>query len=68
MRIADAITERVRSGELRDGDKLPPERDIAAEFGVSYPTARRAMEVLRERGLISTVHGKGTFIKAPPTG
>lgn len=62
MRIVDAITARIGTGDLAPGDKLPPERDLAAEFEVSYPTVRRATEVLRDRGLIETVHGKGTFV------
>jgi len=63
LRVADSIAARITSGDLQPGDKLPPERDLAAEHEVSYPTARRAMEVLRERGLIETVHGKGTFVR-----
>lgn len=62
LRVADTIAARIGAGDLAPGDKLPPERELAAEFGVSYPTARRATEVLRERGLIETVHGKGTFV------
>jgi DNA-binding GntR family transcriptional regulator len=62
LRVADEIEARIKRGQLAPGDKLPGERDLAAEFEVSYPTARRAAEVLRERGLIETVHGKGTFV------
>ena len=53
---------RVERSELRTGDRLPPERELAGDYGVSYDTIRRAAEVLRERGLIRTVHGKGTFV------
>jgi DNA-binding GntR family transcriptional regulator len=63
LRVADAIAARIASGDLQPGGKLPPERDLAAEHGVAYPTVRRAMEVLRERGLISTIHGRGTFVR-----
>lgn len=62
MRIAQAIGERITTGELRPGDKLPSEHDIAAEYEVAYSTARRAMKELRDRGLINTVWGKGTFV------
>jgi DNA-binding GntR family transcriptional regulator len=41
---------------------------MAAEYGVSYDTIRRASALLRERGLIETVHGRGTFVsmRKPP--
>jgi DNA-binding GntR family transcriptional regulator len=43
----------------------PPrsERDLAEYYGVAYATVRRAMQVLRERGLIETIHGRGTYVK-----
>ena len=62
IRVATAFADRIHSGELRPGDKLPSEHAIAAEFEVAYSTARRAMKDLRDRGLINTVWGKGTFV------
>jgi GntR family transcriptional regulator len=64
--VADHIAARVRAGELRPGARLPAERDLAAEYGVAYMTIRRAAGLLRERGLIVTVHGRGTFVAEPP--
>jgi GntR family transcriptional regulator len=66
MRVAQAIEDQIRTGELRPGDKLPAEQALAADYGVAYSTARRAMKELRERGLIETVWGKGTFIIGEP--
>ena len=43
--------------------KLPSERSFAEEYGVAYTTVRHAMALLRERGLIVTVHGRGTYVK-----
>jgi DNA-binding GntR family transcriptional regulator len=62
VQVADWITGRIKRGELRPGHKLPAERDIAAEIGVGYMTVRRAMRLLRERRLIVTVVGRGTFV------
>jgi DNA-binding GntR family transcriptional regulator len=62
VRVAEDIAARIASGELEAGARLLAERDLADHFGVSYGTVRRAMEVLRERGLITTIHGRGTFI------
>lgn len=66
VQVADLIAARIASGELAPGSRLPAERDLAAEYGVAYDTIRRAAAVLRERGLIETVHGRGTFVAVPP--
>jgi GntR family transcriptional regulator len=65
MRVAADIAARIASGELKPGARLRAERDLAEYYGVSYGTVRRAMEVLRERGLITTIHGRGTFVSGP---
>lgn len=62
MRVADDIAARITSGELRSGARLRAERDLAEHYGVAYNTIRRAMKELRERGLIATIHGRGTFV------
>jgi GntR family transcriptional regulator len=62
VRVADWIESRIKSGELQPGARLPPERDLARDFGVAYDTVRRAAMLLRERGLIITVHGRGTYV------
>jgi GntR family transcriptional regulator len=63
MRVAEDITARIRSGELRPGARLLSERDLANHYGVAFHTIRNAMKVLRERGLIVSVHGRGTFVR-----
>ncbi|WP_024760554.1 GntR family transcriptional regulator [Streptomyces exfoliatus] len=65
LALADHVTARIKAGELPPGSRLPAERDLAQEYGVAYLTVRRAARVLRERGLILTVHGKGTFVADP---
>jgi DNA-binding GntR family transcriptional regulator len=65
MRVADDIAARIASSELKPGARLRSERDLAEYYEVSYGTIRRAMEVLRERGLITTIHGRGTFVSVP---
>jgi GntR family transcriptional regulator len=64
VQVANDLARRITSGKLHG--RLPAERDLAVDYGVAYQTVRRAMEVLRERGLIRTVHGRGTF--ATPEG
>lgn len=62
VQAADYVAGLIGSGELRPGQKLPAERDLATEWGVGYLTARRAMRELKERGLVVSRVGKGTFI------
>jgi GntR family transcriptional regulator len=66
MRVAADIIARIESGELAPGTRLRSERDLAAHYEVAYHTIRRAMEVLRERGLIVSIHGRGTFVQEQP--
>lgn len=63
VQVADDIAARIASGELASGARLPAERDLAAEYGVAYDSVRRATAVLRDRELIVTVHGRGTFVR-----
>jgi GntR family transcriptional regulator len=61
VQVADDVARRIEVGEITK--KLPAERDLAGEYGCSYATVRRAMELLRERGVIITIHGRGTFVR-----
>ncbi|GAB1821102.1 winged helix-turn-helix domain-containing protein [Herbidospora sp. RD11066] len=64
-RVADHIAARIVTGELAPGVRLPGERDLAAEYGVALGTARRAIEDLRDRGLVVTLPAKGTYVAKP---
>ena len=63
VQLADLIEAEIRAGKLRG--KIRAERDLAEEYGVAYTTVRRAMAVLRERGLIKSIQGRGTFVIEP---
>ncbi len=52
--------------ELRPGDRLPPERDLAAQIGVSRPTLRMGLHALAAMGCVESRHGSGTYIPAGP--
>jgi DNA-binding GntR family transcriptional regulator len=62
MQVADYIEAQVKGGKISRGQRLPSERDMGEQYGVAYQTIRRAMRELRERGLVESVLGKGTFI------
>jgi len=63
---ADYVAGLIESGAMATGTKLPAERDLADSWGVAYGTVRRMTQELRERGLIVTVQGKGTFVAESP--
>jgi GntR family transcriptional repressor for pyruvate dehydrogenase complex len=60
--IVDQIETRVLNGDLRPGDQLPAERELAEQFGVSRTAVREAIKTLREKGLVDVLAGRGTFI------
>jgi GntR family transcriptional regulator len=61
-RVADDVAARITSGELASGTRLRSEHDLAEHYQVSFGTLRRAMKLLRERGMIVTQHGRGNFV------
>ena len=63
---ADYVAGQIERGKLAPGQKLPAERDLADQWGIGYQTVRRAMRELRERGLVVSRVGKGTFVSGLP--
>jgi DNA-binding FadR family transcriptional regulator len=66
--LAAQVEEWILAGELEPGAKLPSEEELRRQFAVSRPVVREALSRLRERGLIETVNGRGTFVKHPDAG
>ncbi|MEV7262157.1 GntR family transcriptional regulator [Micromonospora aurantiaca] len=64
-RIAADWRERIHSGELAPGTKLPNEQAMKAEYEVSLPVVRQALATLEAEGLVDRRHGLGTFVRAP---
>lgn len=62
--ITSQIKALVMNGELKEGDALPSMRTLAKELRISVITTKRAYEDLERDGFITTVVGKGSFIKA----
>lgn len=63
QRCADAIRERILSGALEVGARLPAERDLAASLGVNRLTLRAALRELRAAGLVRVKHGSGYTVE-----
>lgn len=60
--IAEQIKVRILNGDLKDGDQLPTERELAERFGVSRVVVREAMKTLAQNGLVEIRPGRGTFV------
>ena len=60
--IVKQIEESIERGDLKAGHQLPPERELALQFGVSRTAVREAVKALREKGLVEAYPGRGTFI------
>lgn len=65
----ERLAQSIRLGVLGEGDRLPPERELAETFGVSRVTLREAIKALRDAGLVESRRGRGggTFVAAPRT-
>lgn len=61
--VADRITEMIVVGDLRAGDKLPPEVDLAEQMGVSRTALREGMRTLEAKGLLEIQPGVGTVVR-----
>lgn len=60
--IVQQVEESILKGQLKPGDQLPAERDLAQSFGVSRTAVREAVKTLREKGLVEAYSGRGTFV------
>jgi GntR family transcriptional repressor for pyruvate dehydrogenase complex len=61
--LADRLAERILDGQYPAGAKLPSERELAAESGLSRPIVREVLQGLSSRGLVDIQHGRGTFAR-----
>lgn len=62
VEIAEDLERRIRDEEWRPEPPLPSEQRFAQHYDVSVSTVRRAIAILRERGMLVTVPGKGTYL------
>jgi GntR family transcriptional regulator, transcriptional repressor for pyruvate dehydrogenase complex len=63
-KVTDAILERIATNDLLPGDALPPERELAAQFGVSRTVIREAVRALKAKGLLEVRSGSGVRVVA----
>src|SRR5262245_56810311 len=60
--VVQQLRDMIHRGELRSGDRLPPERDLAKLLGVSRPTLRAGIRSLSALGVLQSRQGAGTFV------
>jgi DNA-binding FadR family transcriptional regulator len=66
QQVAGQLGELIRQGEFLPGNRLPPERDLARQLGVSRPTVREAMIALEIAGLVEVRTGSGAYVRKAP--
>jgi GntR family transcriptional repressor for pyruvate dehydrogenase complex len=64
--VVDVVRSQIERGLLRRGQRLPPERELAARLGVSRPTVRSGLRTLATMGILRTRHGSGTYVTDGP--
>ncbi len=64
-RLADELRAEILAGKVRPGERLPAERGLVAQHGLSLNTVRQALNVLAQAGLVERRHGAGTYVLDP---
>lgn len=63
QQIAAILRDRITTGQILPGRPVPSEPQLAGEFGVSRLTARKAVRVLADEGLVEVVTGRGAYVR-----
>lgn len=66
VQVAADIQADIDAGRLAADTRLPSETELSEQYGVARVTIRRAIELLRQRGKVVTVHGRGTYVAPRP--
>lgn len=64
LQITELLIRDIASGRLIDGEKLPPEREMAERLGIATGTLRKALAELQSRGMLERVQGSGNYVRA----
>jgi GntR family transcriptional regulator len=63
--IYDIFMNKIKTGELKPGDRIPSERQLSETYGVSQTTVKQAVQCLVQDGYVFRERGRGTFVKEP---
>ena len=66
MQVVEHVRALIAKGEVKPGDRLPPERELARELGISRSSLRAGIGFLSAMGVLKSRHGAGTFVSSGP--
>lgn len=66
VQLSEMLIREISAGRLVNGERLPPEREMAAQLGTSVGTLRKALADLTDKGLLERVQGSGNYVRAKP--
>lgn len=64
IQVSEMLIREIAAGHLQDGERLPTERDMAANLSISVGTLRKSLADLEDKGLVERIHGSGNYIRA----
>ncbi|GAA4518395.1 hypothetical protein GCM10023191_092440 [Actinoallomurus oryzae] len=64
--LADILRERIISGEIQPGRRIPSQTELEQEFPLSRNTIKKALDVLKDEGLLVSAPGRGLFVAEQP--
>jgi GntR family transcriptional regulator len=64
QQVSELLIRDIAAGRLIDGERLPPERDMAGQMGIAVGTLRKALAELTDKGMLDRVQGSGNYIRA----
>lgn len=66
VQTAERLIREINAGRLLDGERLPPERDMAVDLGISVGTLRKALGELTAKGMLDRIQGSGNYVRHNP--
>jgi len=64
QQLSEMLIREIAAGRMLDGEKLPPEREMAAQHGVAVGTLRKALAELTRQGMLERIQGSGNYVRA----
>lgn len=65
VQVAETVARAITAGEMKPGERLPSIRELSDRYGVAPMTIQHALRILRERGLIVSWQGRGSYVREP---
>lgn len=66
QQTSEMLIREIAAGRIIDGEKLPPEREMASNLGIAVGTLRKALADLEDKGLLERVQGSGNYVRSRP--